>query len=104
MHGNWPAALDHYLLAVEADASDGAAVRSFASAAPRLRRIDFYPRATSLLAPAVKAAPGDREARVLAGRPLAGRVAVMVIALCVAGSALLRALGLGRLRRAPLAA
>jgi hypothetical protein len=38
------------------------------------------------------------------GLTLAGRVAVIVIALCVADFALLQALGLGRLRRAPLAA
>jgi len=38
------------------------------------------------------------------GLALAGRVAVIVIALCVADFALLQALGLGRLRRAPLAA
>ena len=38
------------------------------------------------------------------GLTLAGRVAVIGIALCVADFALLQALGLGRLRRAPLAA
>jgi hypothetical protein len=38
------------------------------------------------------------------GLTLAGRVAVVVIALCVADFALLQAVGLGRLRRVPVAA
>jgi hypothetical protein len=38
------------------------------------------------------------------GLTLAGRVAVVAIALCVADFALLQALGLGRLRRAPAVA